>query len=196
MPQIITIEGKRVTATLFASNLIFRRLRDVVFLTAYGPTQEVRAFGQLLTEDGANLKVPEIATLRSVRPEGTYRIIPNLPNGYSAIYTLPSTKDYLLGDSKEECFGIFSRILDQTKFVHRDWYEDLFAVVTEEVPPTIGEKRCFRLAANIEKEVAERIRSGAFRFPASTADLILDAADSTGTKPVPDEEAFEEDTEY
>lgn len=193
MPQTISLEGKKATATLFVSNLIYRRLRDVVFLTAYGPSQEVRAFGQLLTEDGTTLKIPEIVTLRVVRSEGLYRIIPNLPNGYSAIYALPSTKDYLLGDSKEECFGVFSRILDQTKFVHRDWYEELFDVVTEELPPTVGTKKCYRLAANIEKEVAKRVETGAFRFPASTADLTLDAAKSDGAESVPDEDAFNEE---
>lgn len=193
MPQTISLEGKKATATLFVSNLIYRRLRDVVFLTAYGPSQEVRAFGQLLTEDGTTLKIPEIVTLRVVRSEGLYRIIPNLPNGYSAIYALPFTKDYLLGDSKEECFGVFSRILDQTKFVHRDWYEELFDVVTEELPPTVGTKRCYRLAANIEKEVAKRVETGAFRFPASTADLTLDAAKSDGAESVPDEDAFNEE---
>jgi len=193
MPQTISLEGKKATATLFVSNLIYRRLRDVVFLTVYGPSQEVRAFGQLLTEDGTTLRIPEIVTLRVVRSEGLYRIIPNLPNGYSAIYALPSTKDYLLRDSKEECFRVFSRILDQTKFVHRDWYEDLFDVVTEELPPTVGTKKCYRLAANIEKEVAERVETGAFRFPASTADLTLDAAKSDGAESVPDEDALNEE---
>ncbi len=196
MPQTISLEGKKATATIFLSNLIYRRLRDVVFLTAYGPTQEVRAFGQLLTEDGTTLKIPEIATLRAVRPEGLYRIIPNLPNGYSAIYVLPSTKDYLLGDSKEECFGIFSRILDQTKFVHREWYEELFDVVTEEIPPAVGTKKCYRLAANIERQVAERVETGAFRFPASTAALTLGAAELDGTESVPDEDALDEKDTY
>lgn len=190
MPQTISLDGKRATATIFVSNLIYRRLRDIVFLTAYGPSQEVRAFGQLLTEDGTTLKIPETVTLRAVRPEGMYRIIPNLSNAYSAIYVLPSTKDYLLGDSKEECFGIFSRVLDQTKFVHRDWYEDLFDVVVEELPSSVGTKKCYRLKENIEKEVAERVTSGVFKLPASTADLVLEASDPDEKEQLSEEDEF------
>lgn len=185
MPLTISLEGKRASATIFASNLMYRRLRDIVFLTAYGPTQEVRAFGQLLSEDGTVLKVPEIITLRSVRCEGTYRIIPNLDNGYSAIYLLPSAKDYLLGDSKEECFEIFSRILDQTEFVHRDWYEALFELA-EELVPTVGTKKCYRLAQGIEQEVSRRVAEGIFSFPGSTADLTIEAQNAQGAQLLPD----------
>lgn len=190
MPQIISLTGKRASATILVKDLIYRRLRDIVFLAAYGPSQEVRAFGQLLMEGGATLKIPEVATLRAARTEGMYRIIPNLPNGYSAIYVLPSTKDYLLGDSKEECFGIFSRILDQTMFVHRDWYEELFDVVVEELSPTVGTKLCYRLKENIEKEVAERVAKGVFTMPAATADLVLEDVDPNEPSSLPDEDEF------
>lgn len=190
MPQIISLTGKRASATILVKDLIYRRLRDIVFLAAYGPSQEVRAFGQLLAEEGATLKIPEVATLRAARSEGMCRIIPNLTNGYSAIYVLPSTKDYLLGDNKEECFGIFSRILDQTMFVHRDWYEQLFDVVVEELQPTVGAKLCYRLKNNIEEEVAERVANGAFTMPASTADLVLDDADPDELSSLPDEDDF------
>lgn len=188
--QTISLTGKRASATIFVKDLIYRRLRDIVFLAAYGPSQEVRAFGQLLSEEGVTLKIPEVATLRAARTEGMYRIIPNLPNGYSAIYVLPSTKDYLLGESKEECFGIFSRILNQTTFVHRDWYEELFDVVVEELQPTVGAKLCYRLKGNIEKEVAERVAKGVFTMPASTADLVLDDADPDELSSLPDENDF------
>ena len=48
MPQTISLIGHRATATVFCSNLILDNDRLIVLLSAYGPSQEVRAFAQIL----------------------------------------------------------------------------------------------------------------------------------------------------
>jgi hypothetical protein len=56
MPQTISIQGKRSSATVFCSNLILAG-RTLCYLTAYGPTQEIRAVAQMLLSEDISLKV-------------------------------------------------------------------------------------------------------------------------------------------
>lgn len=170
MPETVSIEGKRANATIFVSNLI-KHGSQVIFLTAYGPTQEVRAFAQILSEGG------DIETdkdrINGARLNGMMKVIPGLPNGYSGLYIIPTGNQYLVGDTDEECFGIFGRILDQAYFVHRDWYADL-ATLNARLEPMIGIKKCFIVAQDIVNEVQGRVKYGAFKFPASTAQITLE----------------------
>ncbi|TSK07756.1 MAG: hypothetical protein FPO08_00125 [Geobacter sp.] len=170
MPETISIEGKRANATIFVSNLI-KHGTSVIFLTAYGPTQEVRAFAQILLE-GGDIETDN-ARISGARLHGMMKVIPGLANGYSGLYVIPTENQYLVGDSDEECFGIFARILDQAYFVHRDWYGEL-AKLNARLEPIIGAKKCFIVTKDLTNEVQGRVKFGAFKFPAVTADITLD----------------------
>lgn len=170
MPETVSIEGKKATATIFTSNLI-KHGTAVIFLTAYGPTQEVRAFAQILIE-GGNITT-DSDRINGARLGGPMKVIPGLPNGYSGLYVIPTGNQYLVGDTDEECFGIFARILDQAYFVHRDWYDEL-AALNARLEPMIGSKKCFIVAKDIEKEVHGRVKFGGFKFPAVTAQITID----------------------
>jgi hypothetical protein len=172
MPVNLTIEGKRASATVFVSNLILRGGFQAIFLTAYGPSQEIRAFAQILSDGGSRMESGE-TTVFNFMYKGALRIIPKLANGYSALYVIPTGMEILIGDSEEDCFEIYSRILDQKQFVHRDWYRALFNLA-QELPPLVGTKKCFIPVGNVEEQVIERVQSGEFKMPAPTAELIIE----------------------
>lgn len=170
MPETISIDGKRANATIFASNLI-RHTNDVIFLTAYGPTQEIRAFAQILLE-GGNIQC-ENTRISNAHLGGIMKVIPGMPNGYSGLYVIPTENKYLVGDTDEECFNIFARILDQAYFVHRSWYDEL-ATLNARLEPIIGTKKCFIVPNDITNEVTGRVKYGGFKFPATTASITLE----------------------
>lgn len=165
MQPTISLLGQRASATIFCSNLILEDDKLIVLLSAYGPSQEVRAFAQILYDREAPvLEVPGRKRDR-VAVGGTVSLIGKIDNGYSGLYILPGRQRRLIvGNSREECFGIYSRILDQQQFVHRDWYLPLFDMA-EELTPLIGTKKCYRHIENVPDEVRNRIRYGGFAFP-------------------------------
>ena len=145
----------------------------LVLLSAYGPSQEVRAFAQILCDREAPLlKIPGRKGIR-VSPGGPVSLICKMDNGYSGLYILPDRdRRLIIGNCRDECFAIYSRILDQQQFVHRDWYLPLFDLA-ERLVPLIGEKMCYRLKDNIPEEVTNRIRYGGFAFSAATASITV-----------------------
>jgi hypothetical protein len=185
----LTITNKKASATVLCQDLIADN-RRVVCLSAYGPSQEVRAFAQILN-------LGQETTLESEEQEGgsqvhiyhAYcptlpRIIPKMGEGYSGLYVLPGTHAFLIGNSTEECFGIFSRILDQKEFVHRDWYAELFPVLTAPVEVSIGSKVCFRYHLDkVKAEIPNRVRFGGLKIPPATAHFTIakEAQDGQGT---------------
>jgi hypothetical protein len=97
-----------------------------------------------------------------------------MDNGYSGLYILPSKQRRLIiGNNREECFTIYSRILDQQQFVHRDWYLPLFDMA-EFLVPQIGYKMCYRPIENVPEEVRNRIRFGGFNFPETTTGITVE----------------------
>ena len=173
MPTAISLLGQRASATIFCGNLLLEEERIISFLTAYGPSQEVRAFAQVLCDREAPLL--KIANRKGIRvsPGGAVSLIAKMDNGYSGLYILPDRdRRLIIGNCREECFAIYSRILDQQQFVHRDWYLPLFDL-SELLVPVIGEKVCCRIGENIAEEVSNRIRSGGFSFPAPTAGITV-----------------------
>jgi len=95
-------------------------------------------------------------------------------NGYTGLYLVPPLSSQLvIGNSEDECFGIYSRILDQQQFVHCEWYRDIFKL-SKEVTPEIGVKKCYQTIENVAHEVQQRIKYGAFNFPVSTAELVVE----------------------
>jgi hypothetical protein len=140
-------------------------------MTAYGPSQEIRAFAQILSDGGSRMETNE-KTVNNLNYKGSLCMIPKLDHCYSALYVIPNGIEILIGDSEEKCFGIYSRILDQKQFVHRDWYLSLFNLA-QEITPLIGSKRCFIPVSNVEKLVIERIQIGEFEMPAPTAEICI-----------------------
>jgi len=170
MPQTISINGKRANATIFASNLI-RHTSSVIFLTAYGPTQEVRAFAQILLE-GGDIE-SDACNITGVSLGGIMKVIPGMPNGYSGLYVIPAGNKYIVGDTDEDCFNILSRVLDQAYFVHRDWYKEVTGL-NARLDPKIGTKKCYIMVDNLEEEVRNRVKYGSLKFPVSTATLTIE----------------------
>lgn len=169
MSEIISIRGKKASATIFASNLVIHG-NLMIHLTAYGPTQEVRAFAQLLLE-GSNVSW-ETGNINA-KLNGIMKIIPGWANGYSGLYVIPTGNEYIMGETEEECFNVLSRILDQAYFVHRTWYKKV-AKLNTRLDPTIGDKKCFILVAKLEEEVRNFVKYGKFKFPAVTAKLTVE----------------------
>lgn len=184
MPATISLKGKRATATVFCSNLIMRG-RDVAFLAAYGPSQEVRAFAQLLISGDSELETENTRVINASFLSNP-TMIPKLDNGYTGLYLVPPLESRLvIGDSEEECFSIYSRILDQQQFVHRDWYRDIFGLA-KKMTPEIGVKKCYLTIDNVAHEVQQRIRYGGFNFPVSTANLEVETTEKKdGDTPCP-----------
>jgi len=173
MQPAISLMGQRASATIFCSNLVLEEERLIVLLSAYGPSQEVRAFAQILCDREAPLlKIPGRKGNR-VSVGGPFSLIGKMDNGYSGLYILPDRERRLIvGNSREECFAIYSRILDQQQFVHRDWYLPLFDMA-EKIAPVIGNKKCYRHIGNVPEEVSNRIRFGGFVFPGPTASITV-----------------------
>jgi len=175
MPHTLSITGKKATATVFASNLIIDNC-DLIFLTAYGPTQEIRAFAQILLEGGNMIEVTSpdgSKDAKRANVAGKLSMIPQLDHGYTAMYVFPTGMKYIVGDSEEICAAVMARILDQGYFVHRDWYSEIRKLASELIP-VVGDKKCLVMPDGIEAEVKERISKGLFRFPATTADLTVE----------------------
>jgi hypothetical protein len=174
MPQTISLIGHRAAATVFCSNLILDNDRLIVLLSAYGPSQEVRAFAQILYDKEAPRLQLTDQKNKPVSVGGPVSLIGKMDNGYSGLYLLPDPQRRLLiGNSREECFAIYSRILDQQQFVHRDWYLPLFDKA-ELLVPQIGQKKCYRLLENVPEEVRNRIRYGGFAFPETTTSITVE----------------------
>jgi hypothetical protein len=174
MQPAISLLGRRASATIFCGDLILEENRLIVYLSAYGPTQEVRAFAQILCDREAPLlKIKGRKGMR-VAVGGPMGLIGKMDNGYSGLYILPGQQRRLIvGNSREECFTIYSRILDQQHFVHRDWYRHLFDK-TEEILPFVGDRKCFRHIGNVPDEVRSGIRDGSFVFPSPTAGIMVE----------------------
>lgn len=185
MAETISLRGKRASATIFISNLILDRTY-IALLSAYGPSQEVRAFAQILFDrDAPYMEVPGKKSCR-VAPGGTVRLISKMDNGYTGLYLIPDQdRRLIVGTSKEECFDIYSRMLDQQQFVHRDWYGPLFDLA-EELAPLVGNKTCYRYIENVSEEVRNRIKYGSFKFPEATASFTIETNEK---KSEPTEEA-------
>ena len=179
MQPTISLLGQRASASIFCSNLILDSDRLIVLLSGYGPSQEVRAFAQILHDrESPLLEVPDKKGTR-VAVGGTVSLIGKMDNGYTGLYILPDPKRRLIvGNSREECFTIYSRILDQQQFVHRDWYLPLFDMA-EELTPAIGTRKCYRHIENVPEEVRNRIRYGGFAFPESTASITVEVKEAT-----------------
>ncbi len=181
----LTITNKKASATVLCKDLVAEN-RRVVCLSAYGPTQEVRAFAQILN-------LGQDSSLESEEKEGSGqvhifqaycptlpRIIPKMGVGYSGLYVLPESHAYLIGNSTDECFGIFSRILDQKEFVHRDWYDELFPALTEPLEVNIGSKVCFRFHLDkVKAEIPNRVRYGGLKIPPATAHFTIAKEEKT-----------------
>jgi hypothetical protein len=179
MQPTISLLGQRASATIFCNNLILDNDRLIVMLSAYGPSQEVRAFAQILYDKEAPLlEIPGKKSNR-ISVGGPVSLIGKMDNGYSGLYILPDRQRRLIvGNNREECFTIYSRILDQQQFVHRDWYLPLFDMA-ELLVPLIGNKICYRLKENVPEEVRNRIRYGGFVFPEPTADISIELKEPT-----------------
>lgn len=183
----ISLKGKKTSATVFCNNLI-KDGRKIIFLTAYGPSQEIGAFAQLLSDGEAKLyfqgktepdssdddNSDSPSSVLNPYPCSTPQIIPKIENGYSGLYVLPTrSESVIVCNTPEECFDIYGRILDQQQFVHRDWYKPMFDLASELIPE-IGAKVCFRYASDPTQEVKQRLDSGEFSFPEPTANLTVE----------------------
>ncbi len=179
-PKMVSIVGKKASATVMVRDLITTKAHGdcILFLTAYGPTQEIRCFAQLLF-DGEVLSSDNV-TIRSAKPRqgSVFKIIPNLEHGYSAMYLYPTGCEYIIADTDEEVLTIFSRVLDQKYFVHRSWYEEIAKLILP-LTPIAGNKKCFMVADNLAEEVANRVKYGGLQFPTVTATLAVEMANKT-----------------
>jgi len=184
----LAITGRKASATVFASNLVVAD-KQVLYMTVYGPSQEIRAFAQLLMDDGSRVELVqdgEVAhepALQNIKASNV-RLVPHIGNGYSGAFIVP-TEDacLLIGDSREECYKIFTRILDQQRFVHRDWYVLMFQEVVREILPLVGSKSCWRYHPKaIETVIKSHLAAGTIIMPPATAQLTIEVPKNNDKK--------------
>ncbi|MDO3380416.1 hypothetical protein [Geoalkalibacter halelectricus] len=174
-----SISNKKAAATLLCRDLISSN-RKVLCLTAYGPTQEVRAFAHILAmgKDSHlryfNAEGEDVGSVYQAYTPYSPKLI-RMNEGYSGLYVIPDDTSLLIADNEEGCFNIFSRILDQKEFVHRDWYRELFPVLTEKIEPLLGNLACFAFKqAAVKPEIENRVRYGGLKIPAPTAEFTFE----------------------
>jgi len=176
----ITISNDKASATVICRDLILDEsqpgARNLFYLTAYGPTQEIRAFAQILAMKGSlEFHGKDIKQL-NIWSNHPLRVIPKMGEGYSGIYITPSSNSsFLIGSSKADCYQVFTRILDQREFVHRDWYEALFNEVSTEIEPHVGNKRCWKFRDHeLKSEIVNRLKYGGLKMPSATAYFTIE----------------------
>ena len=81
MQPTIALLGLRASASIFCSNLILDNDRLIVLLSAYGPSQEVRAFAQILHDRDAPLQEFHDKKSNRVAVGGTLSLISKMDNG-------------------------------------------------------------------------------------------------------------------
>ena len=171
----VTLSTKKEGATAIATNLVMHK-RKVIYMTAFGPTEEIRAFRQLL-KDTSDLEIKDKDSNRVDSHYGITTFHPVWIKGELAnhrmLYVVPSDTSFIIADTREQCREIFYRILSQKEFVHPDWFQGLFDLLPE-IEPVFGTCRCFVNDLNIEKEVLKGVAEGTFAFPAPTAELTLE----------------------
>ena len=84
MQPTISLLGQRASATIFCSNLILEDDRLIVLLSAFGPSQEVRAFAQILNDREAPLLKMPGQHEKHVAVGRTMSLIGKMDNGYFA----------------------------------------------------------------------------------------------------------------
>jgi len=117
MQPTISLLGLRASASIFCSNLVLIDDRLIVLLSAYGPSQEVRAFAQILHDREAPLlEVPGKKSNR-VAVGGLVSLIAKMDNGYSGLYILPEQHRRHRREQPGGIFAIYSRS-GPAQFVH------------------------------------------------------------------------------
>lgn len=176
----ITISNDKASATVICRDLILDDsepgARNIFYLTAYGPTQEIRAFAQILAMKGLLECHGKEGRPFNVWSKHPLRVMPKMGEGYSGAYITPSIdSSYLVGSSKEDCYQVFTKILDQREFVHRDWYETLFNEVSMEIEPLVGNKRCWKFRSHeLKSEIVNRLKYGGLKMPPATAHFTIE----------------------
>jgi len=176
----ITISNDKASATVICRDLILddsvAGARNLFYLTAYGPTQEIRAFAQILAMKGSLECHGKEDRSINIWSNHHLRVIPKMGEGYSGVYITPSSdSSFLIGSSKADCYQVFTRILDQREFVHRDWYEVLFNEVSTEIEPLVGNKRCWKFRGHeLKPEIVNRLKYGGLKMPPATAHFTIE----------------------
>lgn len=159
--------------------------RHVVYLGAFGPSEEVRALGQLVAKgcelhvDGPGDESAETTAqhrfyaARSV-PNGKTRVVP-AESHYAALVVTPSDQ-WIVAEDDEACFAIFRRLVDAEHLVHPDWHRWLFSTL-EPFAATVGTKRCVHMNLDVELAVMEGLRDGHIHFPSPEAHVLVPLKD-------------------
>lgn len=173
----ISLTNNKAGARLLCTNLVIKGARELVYLTAFGPSQEVRAFAQVLKDKNGDLDATlngrQVSKVYSLGTNFPVRVV-NLGNGHHGVLVVPEedATRFIVGTSEPECFEIFQRHLNQEQFVHRDWHRPLFDLMPQ-IKPQIGNLLCYELNYDINHRVKQMLAQGQFRFPDSTADLTI-----------------------
>lgn len=182
----ISIKGKTAAATLLTNNFIERQHgNEIIFMTAYGPTQEVRCFAQVLFTKEGDLTVENeengiLARHYKAKTSQTCQILPHISNGYSGLFIIPkATSNIIVASTQRDCYDIFTRIMDQQEFAHRNWYPHLFEKSTTKVESAVGGKACYIFdREKIEHFIVGGLEHGSLQMPPPTAMLNLTASQS------------------
>ncbi|AJF08270.1 hypothetical protein [Geoalkalibacter subterraneus] len=178
---VLTLEGKKAGARIVCTNLVTTGRSKIVYMTGFGPAQEVRAFSHLLNLGKARLEgrsADGTEVVGMFEAQSLYNVrFTSVGESHFAICVAPEDTQYIAGVSQEQCREIFYRILDQNHFVHPDWYDWMFErllIQPVEVKTRVGHMVCLQNYLNIEKEVYAGIKSGELVMPCPAASIELE----------------------
>lgn len=177
MKKTVTISNRRSSATLIVEDFIATK-GDILLMTAYGPTQEVRCFAQILGSKDGELEVYDgesrLARLNDAKSLQAMQLLHKPEYCYSALSITPCSTTTIIGENEEDCFNVFSRILDQSEFVHREWYRFVWEKVSTGIPAQVGKRICYLYSkSRIDEVVKGGLNYGGIAMPASTVDLTM-----------------------
>lgn len=171
--RTVVAEAEKITARVVCTALVIDNTESwqggrLVYLEAFAPAQEARAFAQILRKTfslvvtGGEGSAP--SRHRGLRVEGDGLVRTDaLKHGYRWIVAVPSRR-YIVGATEEECFQVYADTLDQEHLVLRDWYRLLFDGLPR-IPSQIGRKVCVRTDLPVQEAVAAGLADGTLTFP-------------------------------
>jgi hypothetical protein len=181
--KIITLKNNRDLGAKIVATQLINENKRICYLEGFGPSSEVRCFAQLLRKGDSDLSVPtetdQVNTIRkTIIPDTCDIRVVALQNDYMAILVVPSNTTYLVADTEEQLFKLFSRELDQKHFGCKVWYETIYQE-TMLLHPIIGDKACRVNNINVHDVISEKLSSNTFAIPTTEHEINIEVAEDS-----------------
>ena len=172
----ITLTENKLGARIFCTNLFLgKHEREILYITGFGPTQEVRAFAQLMARESEMEVVSQdgscLVSSYGVTTKNQVWIAKG-PEGQALLYSVPRHMNMIFAESEQSAKRIYNRLLEQQAFVLQSWFEYLFSELPR-LTPHVGSLFGCITHRDIQSRVKEGLLAGEFSIPGSTASFSL-----------------------